>query len=288
VPRGLTTLALSVALGSLASHAAAQDARRARCVEVHATAQRQRAAGQLRAAQRSLGECSAAACPRMIAADCTQWLVEVDPLVPSVVVAATGADGADVSQVRVLVDGEVVTDRLDGTAIPVDPGERRFRFEHGGARPVEQTLVIREGERARRVEVGFPVAASSSSSTGHAGATPRPRATAPSPGAEAGPGVLPWVVGGAGVLALGVAGVFVWRGFDQKADLDDRACKPSCPEQDVDAGQRDLLVADITGAVGVVAIGAAVVLLVVGRGARAEPKTSARVGARGTSLVLSF
>jgi len=57
--------------------------------------------------------------------------------------------------VRVWLDGRLLGDRLETRSIPIDPGEHVFRFEMTGADPVEQKLVIRQGQKNRNVDVAF-------------------------------------------------------------------------------------------------------------------------------------
>ena len=254
-------LLLSAVLCAATRRAHAGDDDEQRCVDRHADAQRARRDGRPLAARRFLEECAASACPRMIADDCTRWAQEIEALIPSVAIVAVGPDGRDVRRVRVVVDGEVLLEELDGKATPVDAGERRFRFEMDGAPPVERSLLIREGERARRVEVRFSAAAPA--------ATPLPVVRkAPAVAAGGGsPGPWPFVVGGVGLVALGIGVGFGVHALATKADLDDRSCAPGCPQDDVDAGERAVIVADVAGAIGLVSLGVAVVLLVTRTGA---------------------
>lgn len=65
-----------------------------------------------------------------------------------------------------------------------------------------------------------------------------------------------WILGGIGIAGVGSFLGFGLSGLSQRSDLDDR-CKPSCPANDVDAMQRTYLIADISLAVGAVALAAA-------------------------------
>ena len=42
--------------------------------------------------------------------------------------------------------------------MPVDPGERRFRFEHASHPAIERSVVVTEGEKLRAIDVEFDVA----------------------------------------------------------------------------------------------------------------------------------
>jgi hypothetical protein len=136
----------------------------AACVDAAGRAQVERDGGQLLSALEHLVSCSNEQCPVIVRKDCAAWLSQVEARVPSITVHAVDARGADVIPVRVILDGKVVRERLDGRAIKVDPGEHHARFESAGSLPVEQTLLISEGEKSRAVlvrleDAGAPQAA---------------------------------------------------------------------------------------------------------------------------------
>jgi hypothetical protein len=222
----------------------------AACVKAHRQAQLDRKAGKLKAAEGELRVCSEANCPEMITSDCNEWRLELERSMPSVVIAVTDPDGHDARDVKVFVDDSLLTERLDGSAIRLDPGEHRFRFEMAGAVPIARTVLLREGEQARAVNVAFP------RTTGKTARKPE------SPAKSEGTGPVPWVLGAAGIVALGASGWFYYQGLTKKRDLDDADCKPSCERSQVDAGKRSILVADVLLGVGVLALGTATFLVV--------------------------
>jgi hypothetical protein len=195
-----TIHAVAAALPILATAAIA----RADVVEACDAAYRQtqvaRQSGKLIEARKQAVACGAEACPNAIKPDCKQWLAEIDATMPTVVFGATDASGADIQAVRVLVDGEVVREALDGKAAPIDPGPHKVRFETTGAPPIEQDVIIRQGEKDRRLVVSFKPQE----------AVPPARPAGPraiplaEPTAGSAP-VWPWAVGGVGLAALGVA-----------------------------------------------------------------------------------
>ena len=65
---------------------------------------------------------------------------------PSIAIRAT-KDGADIANVTVVEDNEVIETRLNGMSLLVEPGEHKFRFETEGAPPVFVTLVAHEREK---------------------------------------------------------------------------------------------------------------------------------------------
>lgn len=64
-----------------------------------------------------------------------------------------------------------------------------------------------------------------------------------------------YVLGGVGMLGLAGFGFFGLTGLSEESDLDQ--CKPSCASNDVDAVRTRYLAADISLAVGVLAVGGA-------------------------------
>ena len=150
---------LGVAVGLLVSaNARGDDPTKRQCIDANVQAQKQQKDGKLRAAQTSLQLCGSPACPAAVRNDCTQLLDDLMKRLPTLVFEARTAAGADLTAVSVFVDGQPLADKLDGTALPVDPGEHSFRFESPRLAPVTTKLVIREGDRARRERITFAAA----------------------------------------------------------------------------------------------------------------------------------
>lgn len=253
----------------------------AACFDAYPEAQRLRKQGKLRKAQAQLVICSQEDCPGAIRSDCTTWLSEVEKALPTVVIEARDAKGEETAAVRVLVDGELLAERLDGKALALDPGEHTLRFEHAG-KTQEQKVLIREGETRRKIDVRFAPAPVASASASAASSSPPPAVSAASsatvdPSALAGPtGASPtlgYALGGLGLLALAGSTYFYLDGRGIRADLE-RDCAPACsPDQVAPLKRRDLF-AGVSLGVGVASLGAAAYLLL--RPAPADP-AAARV-----------
>lgn len=184
------------------------------CAAAYDRTQSLRESGQLRDARKQALACSASTCSAYVSKDCLQWLAEIDASLPTVVFVATDGAGADTPAVRVMVDGQTVTERLDGKAVPVDPGEHEVRFEAAGADAIEQKVMIREGEKNRTLAVSFKKAPPSPAPA-LSPARPPPEAlaargpdAAPKPASGGGVPVWAWISGGVGVVALGVGAGF--------------------------------------------------------------------------------
>jgi hypothetical protein len=74
-----------------------------------------------------------------------------------VIVNAVDSRGHDVVGVRVIVDGKVVRDRLDGRELLLDPGEHKFVFEVRGAAPRKQDVLASQGQKNRVLRAQFDV-----------------------------------------------------------------------------------------------------------------------------------
>ncbi len=122
------------------------------CVDANDSAQDLRRADKLLQAREKLSVCVAATCPGVVREDCAQRLSELDAVTPSLVFEVKDGSGGDRSAVHVTMDGRVVTDRLDGSAWPVDPGEHQVVFDDGSAR-VERAIFVRDGDKDRHVLV---------------------------------------------------------------------------------------------------------------------------------------
>ena len=242
------------------------------CVNAYEGAQRARKVGHLVESRGELVACGGDQCPAVVRSECIRWLEEVDRSLPSIVVSAKDASGRDTMLVRVTVDGRPFLERLDGKSSVIDPGPHALRFELPGATPVEQQVVVNQGEKNRPIVVSFE--------PDQAPATPVPVArehTAPLPAdASSGPSALPYVVGAIGVVGIGAFAAFALAGKAGEHELRDRGCAPLCDRGEVDAVRHKYLIADISLGVGVVALGAAAYLLLSGDHTPAASTTAAR------------
>jgi len=203
------------------SWASAADPTKQECVSANDSAQDLRRAGRLREARERLALCLSASCPGPVREDCAQRLDEVDRAMPSVVFEAKDAARNDLSAVRVTIDGQPLTEKLEGAAVAVDPGPHRFVFEAEGLPKTEKALVLHEGEKGRRERIVL------------AAAQPAPpRATQPATGGGS-PPVLAIAAGGVGVVGLavgigvGLAGTSKHSTLNGECNTANGTCPPS-------------------------------------------------------------
>jgi hypothetical protein len=182
--------------------------------------------------------CAAPSCPADIRRECLRRVDEINLAMPTIVFEPKDPSGNELSAVKVTMDGEVIAEKLEGTAISLDPGSRSFTFESPGQTAVTKRLVIHEGEKERRETVRFeatPVA----TAPAPAPSSPLPppavsSASAPTDQPGTGPGaqkIVGVAMAGVGVVGVALGAVF---GFESiaKHNEAEKSCPGACPTQD--------------------------------------------------------
>jgi hypothetical protein len=249
--------ALALACVAVAPRARAENAEAKACAQAYVEGQRLRQADQVVEASQQFLICARSVCPEVLRKDCVPWSASADKAVPTIVIEATDAQGQDLVDVHVTVDGRPFLDRIDGRAAPIDPGVHTLRYTTPGAAPIEQRVVIHEAEKDRHLRVTFATAAATPSASVPASSS-APAASGP-PGGESRPTpTLVYVLGGVGVVALG-GFTYMAIKFDGKvSDLD--KCKPNCSESSVNSASETRTLSFIPLGIGVVSLGAAAYL----------------------------
>lgn len=211
------------------------------CVSQHEQAQVARRDGKLLTARKSLSVCLDPSCPAVIRKDCAELSEKNSAEIATLVFQAEGAQGPTVAT-GIKVDDENVPASVGPDGFEVDPGSHRITATIG-TESVTETVVVRPGEKRHVVRLA---------ATKKAGPDPQPVAT------SGDRNVLPWALGGVGVLGIAGFTIFGLRGMSMEGDLD--ACKPNCDKSKVDDVRSSYVIGDISLAVGVVALGAAAVL----------------------------
>jgi hypothetical protein len=259
----------------LAGAVRAEDSKKAQCASAYEKSQELRAAGSLKSAHDMLVQCAQDYCPSFVQSDCAQWLTEVSRDLPTIVVVAKDKSGEDTTAVTVTMDGAPFLSQLDGKAVSVDPGPHTFRFELADVDPIEQQIVIRQGQKDRVVAVSFAPAASEA-------VGPSPYATAakgegaPEGADRMGPGPLrlySYIAGGIGAAGLIGFAVVGGIGKAQENDLRDQHCAPNCSKSDTDAIKTKYIVADVLLGVGIAGVGTGVTLFFLSQPKKEPPQT---------------
>ena len=221
----LLILGLLGALGIAEQEAYASDPTTADCLAASERSIALRNQHKLGDARTQLLRCSAASCPAEVRDECVRRVGEVNAAMPTVVFEAKDAAGNDLVPVKVTMDGQRIAERLDGTALALDPGEHAFTFESAGQASVQKQFAIHEGEKNRRERIVFnpagvaaiapPAAAPPSILVTTAGAQPS--------GSLGTQRILAIVAAGVGAIGLGVG---IGYGLDSKSKHDqaNRVC----------------------------------------------------------------
>ena len=225
------------------------------CVQASDKAQQLRVSGKLVAAREALRMCVQEGCPPVVREACNQWFGEVTASLPTIVIGAKESDGRDILDLKVSIDGALVTEHLGGLAVPIDPGRHKMRYEKADGAVVEEDILVGEGTHNREVSVVFPA----TSQAAAAAVPPSAAATSGSKGPSTGNTVAGSVfaVVGAGALA-GALGLDLATTSSVNADKAANGCAGHCSASTVNGYQLDYDLAGVMLGVGVVAVGVAV------------------------------
>jgi len=169
--------------------------------------------------------CSAPSCPAEVRQECMRRIDEVNSAAPTIVLAVKNPAGKELVAVKVTVDGQVVADHLDGSALPIDPGAHEFTFEASGLPSLTETIVLHEGEKDRRevVVLGGGAAPGPHHAGGEATTAESGPAEAPE-GTGSGRRVIGLVTGG-----VGIAGIAAGAILGEVASSDWKKAQSECP-----------------------------------------------------------
>jgi hypothetical protein len=222
-PRAPLRIAAAVLLG--VSLAPSSNAETQACFDAALRGQKLEREGKLLAARDIFVSCAQQSCPEAVMKQCTAWAAAVNDVLPTVVLGARDDHGRDLTDVTVTVDDQPAT--LQGRGILLDPGRHTLRWRRSTGAVLETSIVLREHEKGRHVEVTF----SSPSRSSMAAA---------------------YVLAGTAVVAAGLFSYFGLRGHDDWKSLGcDQHCTPTQGAQ----VRREFVVADV--ALGVAALSAA-------------------------------
>jgi hypothetical protein len=260
-----------------------------RCVDADTRAQSLRQAGMLGEAREQLKRCADASCPSLVRADCTQLLDDLDRAQPTVVFDVKDDTGHDLADVNVQIDGHPFANRLEGVALPADPGAHVFTFEAPGRSPVTRQIVVKEGEKSRRESI--VLRSPGSSVTIGVAASPPNALMSPARAPAEGIGtqkVSALIVGAFGVVALGAGGALALVARSKNDDANAFCPGLTCSNPQALNMNREALtwgdaatVAIVSGAVGV---GAAAALWLTAR--PSSNRSSVSVGLDATSVAV--
>jgi hypothetical protein len=215
--------------------------------------------------------------------------------IPSVLLVVTDASGASQpmndGKIEVTMDGQSVTAKLDGRAIPINPGQHEFIFITENAVFATERVSIAHGQRNRPISVTLPAARAIAERPAASEVPDRAAQTGAEPEARtvrrafardveprsAGPSTSVYVLGGVGVLGLGSAALLTYWGRKDNTALM-QSCATNCRPSSVHHIRMLYLASDIALGVGVAALATSAWLYLRSNGS--EEKASTQRGAR--------
>ena len=213
--------------------------------------------GRLLDAQAQLQACAKPVCGTVVQRQCRIRYEQLVGDTPSIVPTVSDPHGAPVVDVEVSMDGVLLASRIDGRAVPIDPGLHEFVFQKNKDVVATQKIVILEGQRNHPIAVTLetpkeppPAAAAAPAPEPHV----PPAAVSELPAGEPrrlslkGPSTLL----GTGLLALGGYGLLTYWGRNDNDKL--AQCSPNCLQASVDHVHDLYLYANISLSVGIVAV----------------------------------
>jgi hypothetical protein len=127
----------------------------ATCSAAHQSAKDHEQAGQLIEADKLLRTCARPLCGSPLWEECAAEGIELSATIPSIVPLVTDAAGQPRVDVQVKVDGTVISTRLDGRALLIDPGTHELSFSNESGVFATQKIQIARGQRNRQVKVSM-------------------------------------------------------------------------------------------------------------------------------------
>ncbi|WP_438004731.1 preprotein translocase subunit TatA [Sorangium sp. So ce321] len=192
-----------------------------------------------------------------------QELTSLEPRLPRLVLEL--AQGAP-APAELLLDRAPLPQASVGSELPVDPGDHVLVVRWADGRQTETRVSLPESARKDvRIEPPPAAAAPPPASVPPAAQAPSPPPDAPSTPPSSGRRTLAFAIGGVGAAALGVSLVTGGLALGTKGDLEEECPTPSrCSDDGMSLssrGQTLTTTSTVLGAVGLVGLGAGVVLL---------------------------
>ncbi|MEI9941511.1 MAG: hypothetical protein WDO69_30190 [Pseudomonadota bacterium] len=225
------------------------------CSAAYERTQTEKLAGHYVAASAAALECSQLQCNSAIVQECVRFYGALEAETPTLVFSARKAEGGELTDVRVEMDGKTVAQQITGRPIAVDPGPHNFVFIQPTRGLLRMSETARVGDKARVLEVTFADPHAKSATNGAA-----------APSGPRGVPVMTYVLGGVGVVALGSFVYFRVKGVsDYNAANSDTGCSPNCNPDDVDSIRKKFTYSYISLGVGAASLAGAAAFYFVGR-----------------------
>jgi hypothetical protein len=122
------------------------------CANAFRSAQEREQGGHLLEARDLWQSCAKNVCGDFLQKECSTRHAQLESDIPTVIPVVTDQSGASRVDVEVKMDGQLLTSKLDGRALPVDPGLHEFTFKAGGD-VFAGKILIGQGQRNRAISV---------------------------------------------------------------------------------------------------------------------------------------
>ena len=259
-------LAALTALGWAPSAFAEEDMKE--CVAAYEGAQTSQKQGKYVAALDQAKFCAQSGCGILVN-ECLKLYEDLTRDVPTFVFSAQDGDGKELVDVNVTVDGQLVFSKLEGTALPLDPGPHVIKFEAAGLPSAEVNHVARVGDRHRLVTaiLGEKTKRAERQRGALPPAGPVHREQKPVP-------VATWVLGGVGVVSLGAFTYLRVSGISDYNKLNSE-CSPYCDPSEVDDIKMKFTVSNVALGIAGGAFAGAAIIYFATRGEKQEDAVAA-------------
>lgn len=277
------------------------------CRQAYDSGRQLESVARLREAKEMMLTCAQPSCEAVrhgfLRHDCLFRFSRIEADIPTVIPVAVDQRGEAVNDVQVLMDGTLLTARVEGIAFSIDPGIHEFVFKKGGAVLAHRSIVVLQGQQNRALTVTLEEKDKGKDgdkdrdSDEHkeappaetAGPTPNVAKAAvaePPNGAPRTPAATPagrhlsFGSVSLGLIGLGGAGGFgllTYWGRQDNARLSQ--CTPNCPQASVDRVAKLYRAANISLGVGAGALLLATWVYAVSGGGSEEAQTPRRTAA---------
>lgn len=241
------------------------------CSAAYSRAKDSERSAHLLEARELLQTCAKAYCGKVLYEACTAMYTQVEADIPSVVPVVIDGNGAPRTDVQVTMDGEPLAARIDGRAVPVDPGLHEFVFSTSDGVFATRKVLVVEGQHNRAISPeasNQPAPDRKLAAVGNTGSTGEPEkgASPEGPKLAADNGVaeppakrrslmLPYTLASVGLV--GLAGFGLMTEWGRKDNTELAQCSPACPPSSVNHVRRMYVAADVSLGVGIAALAGA-------------------------------
>lgn len=237
----------------------------AQCEASYEKAQTDRVAGHYVSAQAAALACSQIQCNQAIVRECLRLYESLQQDTPTLVFSARKAEGGELIDVKVQMDGKQILDGITGRPFPVDPGPHEFVFVDPVRGRQETTESARVGDHARVVQVTFPDPNAKEPPEGAPGAGPEADHPAAVRHKKPAIPVMTFVLGGVSVVGFASFAYFRISGVGDYNHYN-ATCSPACNPDDIDPVRTKFLMSYITLGVGIAGAAGAGLVYFLNRG----------------------